>query len=235
MKAKIIKTTLRMLPAIGLLGCITINLYFPEAEILDAAATIVDEVRPPDVAVDDVDLDGGGAALEGKASPSTSEAPAGRDQSSASASTARLRIAATTERFAGGLLAAHAAQEKKVKIDISTPVIRKIRETLKERYPKLAPFYEKGAVGESLTGYIVERETDELDLREKRALKSLLKQENDDRKNLYAEIVRANEIDPEKTNDIAAIFATQWIEKSKEGWWIEKSKGVWERKKKEKD
>ena len=67
-------------------------------------------------------------------------------------------------------------------------------------------------------------------MKEKRDLQALLKEENDDRKNLYTEIARENEIEATRVADIGALFAAKWQETSKTGWWIEKEKGKWIKK-----
>ncbi|HVR76074.1 MAG TPA: DUF1318 domain-containing protein [Planctomycetota bacterium] len=259
------------------LGCITINLYFPVAELQDAAAEIVSEVRPqlevpvespavppadpmpippsdplpdplpdlPDDPLPDLpddppsDLppgDGGGKP----STPGTPE-PSGKKEAEASAGRGthqgasprygftlfRSSVAYAAEDEKGG---GERKDEKKVKIEISTPVIRKIKETLKKRFPKLVPLYEAGALGEGWDGYLAEREKEKLNLKQARDLAALLEAENEDRKNLYAEIARANGIGEEKIPDIGQLFSVEWQKAAKAGWWIERGKDRWEKK-----
>jgi hypothetical protein len=269
------------------LGCITINLYFPVAELQDAAAEIVSEVRPemelsaeppaappsdpapnpspeppvnapsaPDPAPtppsdppsdpppeplpdlpDDPPPDP--APEDGGGKPST---PGGPDKEG-EARAGQGNPQGESSRFVFSLFrpgVAYAAQdeqgggarkdEKKVKIDVSTPVIRKIKETLKKRFPKLVPLYEAGALGEGRDGLLAEREKEKLNLKQARDLAALLEAENEDRQNLYAEIARANGIGEEKIPDIGQLFSVEWQKAARAGWWIEKEKDQWEKK-----
>jgi uncharacterized protein len=199
-----------------LAGCVTVHLYFPEAEIRNAAEEIVNEARP----------DG----IEGAEAPPEEPRPAeGQAGSGGGAEAPRLR---------GDIrLAAFRAEEepkKKVEIDISSPVIKRIRESLKKRYPKLFPWYERGVYGEGRDGYIALRGVEGLSLKEKKDVQTLLADENADRKNLYTEIARENEIDAERIADIGLLFSEEWQKKSRSGWWIEAEKGKWVRKPEEK-
>ncbi|MBW1667783.1 MAG: DUF1318 domain-containing protein, partial [Deltaproteobacteria bacterium] len=49
-----------------------------------------------------------------------------------------------------------------------------------------------------------------LNLKQKRNLKSLISAENRYRKQLYAEVARALNIDPSQINKVAEIFAKEW-------------------------
>ena len=126
--------------------------------------------------------------------------------------------------------AAAEGDSKDIKINIDTPVIRGIRQSLRKRFPRLRPFYENGAVGESRQGYLDLREEEKLTLAEKRDLKALRDEENRDRRNLYQAIVEANRFGAERFKDVERIFAREWIEKSRPGWWIQDEKGKWIRK-----
>ena len=194
-------------------GCVNIYVQFPEAAIEDAAEEIVDEVRPEDV----------GAAPE-----TGNEGPRENDLQPAPKTSGSIYSFFKPRR-------AFAEEKKKFKIDISTPVIKKIIKTLKKRYPKLAPLYQKGAVGEGKDGYLALRPIKGLSLKEKRDVRLLQKQENDDRKNLYVKIAEANRIDRKFVAEIGRTFSKEWQEKSKPGWWIQGKDGKWKKKPKKKD
>jgi hypothetical protein len=57
-----------------------------------------------------------------------------------------------------------------------------------------------------------------------------VKEENSDRKELYAEVAEALNIDPDQIPRIQRIFAENWIRKSSSGWWIQTKEGKWVRK-----
>ena len=58
----------------------------------------------------------------------------------------------------------------------------------------------------------------------------LVKEENEDRKELYAAVAEALDIDSEQIPRIRRIFAENWIRKSRPGWWIQTKEGRWIRK-----
>jgi uncharacterized protein YdbL (DUF1318 family) len=241
---------------VAALGCVTVNVYFPVAELKNAAEEIVNEVRPESVSEPApeprADSTPGGAAGSGEGQKDADAKPL------RGAVRRRLeRADALGERRGTGVLAAFAvalpslataaaaddggqakdgkaaAGDKKVELEVSTPVIKKIREALKKRYPRLLPYYEKGAIGEGHDGYLALRDAEALNLKEKREVQTLVLEENADRKNLYTQIARENKIDDARVKDIGLLFSEEWRKKSKVGWWIEPVKGKWEKKKPE--
>ncbi len=122
--------------------------------------------------------------------------------------------------------AAYAQQET----EVSTPAIRAIKESLKSRFPRLEPYFEKGNLGESNVGLVEIRDESGLPLKEKGELRNLVKDENADRSNLYAEVARALNIDASQIPRIQKIFAASWIKNSRPGWWIQQDDGEWVKK-----
>lgn len=121
---------------------------------------------------------------------------------------------------------AYAQQET----EVSTPAIRALKESLKQRFPAIEPFFEKGAIGEANDGFIQIRDESALSLKEKADLRNLVKNENADRKNLYAEVGSALNIDPSQIPRIQKIFAESWIKNARPGWWIQEENGQWKKK-----
>jgi len=121
---------------------------------------------------------------------------------------------------------AYAQRETKV----SNPKIRALKESLKSRFPKLRPFFDRGKIGEGNDGFIYVRNEIDLTLKERARLRSLVKDQNLDRKNIYAEVARALDIDPSQIPRVQKIFAENWIKKARSGWWIQKKDGKWIRK-----
>jgi uncharacterized protein YdbL (DUF1318 family) len=122
--------------------------------------------------------------------------------------------------------AAYAQQET----EVSTPAIRAIKEALKDRFPRLEPYFDRGNLGESNGGFVEIRDETELSLKEKGELRNLVKDENADRGNLYAEVARALNIDASQIPRIQKIFASSWIKNSRSGWWIQQDDGEWVKK-----
>ncbi len=119
---------------------------------------------------------------------------------------------------------AYAAQD----IDVSTPEIRAIRESMKNRSQELFPFLDVGNVGIGKEGLLEVRSTEGLDLKSRGAVSRLVQAENDDRLRLYKEIARANGF-PDRAEEVRAIFAETWRQKAAPGWYLEKN-GGWVRK-----
>jgi uncharacterized protein YdbL (DUF1318 family) len=209
-------------------SCVNIYVQFPEAAIENAAEEIVDEVRPEDLGT--APDTGDGVPIEAKTSEKNDLAPAPK--------TSGPIYSFVTPRRAFALVGSASPEKKSktdgFKIDIKTPVIQKVIATLKKRYPKLAPWYQRGAVGEGKDGYLAMRPLKGLRLKEKRDLRLLLKQENDDRKTLYTKIAEANRIDRKFVAEIGVTFCKQWQGKSKPGWWIQGKDGKWKKKPKPK-
>ena len=121
--------------------------------------------------------------------------------------------------------AAYAAQD----INVSTPAIRAVKDTMKKRSGQLLPFLDSGDVGIGADGLLKVRTTDGLDLKSRGAVTRLVSAENDDRLRLYREIATANGF-PDKAGEVQAIFADSWRDQAKAGWYIEGPGGKWRRK-----
>ena len=121
---------------------------------------------------------------------------------------------------------AHAA----VDLDVSTPAIRGLRASMASRFPQLKPLYDKGALGEANNGLVAVRDPGALGLRERADLSRLVDQENADRRALYSEIIKANNLDPGTLGEVQRLFANSWRDKSAPGWWIQRDDGQWVKK-----
>lgn len=122
--------------------------------------------------------------------------------------------------------AAYAQEEQTV----STPKIRALKQSLKDKEPLLRPFFDQGNIGESNDGFIRIRSEENLSLKDKADVRRLTKEVNSDRESLYAEVAKALNIEDSQIPRIQKIFAKSWIENSRQGWWIQKNDGEWIRK-----
>lgn len=120
---------------------------------------------------------------------------------------------------------AYAAQD----INVSTPAIRSIKASIKDRSGALIEFLNNGAIGLSHNGLVKIRSSKGLSLKQKSQLNKLVKAENNDRMRLYQEISVANKF-PDKVAEVQSIFADSWRKKAKNGWYLEKSDGSWMQK-----
>jgi len=198
------KLPLRYLIWSGLLlavSCVTINIYFPAEEIRGAADRIVNEVWSE-------------RPTEPAAPPSAPVAPPA-EQKPPGSSWLRLLQPAV----------AYAAQD----INVSTPEIRAIKQSIKTRAAELFPYLDGGQVGLGNDGLLKLHSSEGLDLRSRAAVTRLLQAENSDRMRLYQEIASANGF-PEKAAEVQAIFADSWRQQASKGWYMESADGGWKRK-----
>ena len=201
MKLKSLKFASISLSFLFLVSCLTINIYFPEAEIQKTADEIVKEIRKSE---------------EEKREEKKNVSDAGKAQK---------MLSDRGNSFS--LIPAAYAQEE---VEVSTPKIRALKQSLKERFRKLRSFFDKGNIGETNDGFIRIRDESGLNLKEKALLRNLVKDENNDRRNFYAEYAKAKEIDSSQIKRVQKIFAEKWINEAKAGWWIQKEDGEWIKK-----
>lgn len=114
-------------------------------------------------------------------------------------------------------------------LEIDTPAIAALKESMQRRHAQLAPHYASGAVGLTQDGLVALRDANAVPLPQRAAVNALIAAENQDRLALYREIARANG-HPEWEKDIRATFAQRWIDKAQPGWWYRRPDGTWARK-----
>lgn len=190
-----------MLLLMVLVSCVTINIYFPAAAVQKAAEQIVDEIRSGDE--------------KQPVQPIPEETPA--------------ETKSEQQGFRIDFIRQAEAAEK-LDINVSTSTIRGVKQSMKKRYPQLKDAYQKGFFGEGADGLLHLRQKNQLPLKKRALLSSLVKAENSDRQALYGEIVRANRLGADATPKVAAIFARTLRAKAQSGWWIQDDKGNWLRK-----
>ncbi len=110
-------------------------------------------------------------------------------------------------------------------LDISTPAVNRIKDSMAKRHRGLEKHYGSGAVGLTDEGLVALRDAKAVSLKERPGVNKLVAAENRDRNALYRAIAQANG-HPEWEPDIRATFARRWIERARKGWWYE-SRGSW--------
>lgn len=115
-----------------------------------------------------------------------------------------------------------------VDLDVNTPGVNTIKQSMQARHAQLAPHYNSGAVGLTADGMIALRDAGAIPLPQRQAVNALVAAENSDRNALYAEIARANG-HPEWEAEIRSTFAQRWIQRAQAGWWVQ-SGGAWKQK-----
>lgn len=186
-----------------LLACVTINVYFPAAAAENAADRILEEVygRQPGNEP---------AAPANKATEPTSQL----------SPTAPLAVRVLQQLVP----VARAAAD----IDISTPAIQAITNSLAQRRPSMEPYFNSGAIGMGADGQVKIRDLNAVPLRERNQLQQLVAADNRDWNALYQEVAKANG-HPEWEDEIRATFARRWVAKAPGGWWYQDG-GAWKQK-----
>jgi uncharacterized protein len=112
----------------------------------------------------------------------------------------------------------------------SNPAIQNLKQQIRERFPRLAPFFQKGAIGEGRSGFVEIRDTKGLTPAEKNDVKSIVEAENQNRGALYQEVARSMNISSDQIGKVHRIFAKKWQQSAEHGWWIQKEDQTWVQK-----
>lgn len=113
-------------------------------------------------------------------------------------------------------------------LEVNTPAISAIKNSMQARHGQLAAHYASGAIGLTKDGLIAVRDANAVPLKDRGGLNSAVTAENADRNKLYKEIATANG-HPEWQAEIQSTFAGRWIDKAQVGWWVQ-SAGGWMKK-----
>ena len=201
--------TIRLSSLLGMLlfisACVTINVYFPTAEAVEAADQIVRGVYGEDE--------------EAGQKPDNEPVP---DSSLYDPESEQPVLVSLLEWLVPPAEAA-------ANINISSPAISTLRASMEARFPRLKAFYDNGSVGMTNDGLIKVRDLNAVPLRDRKTVNSLVADENRDRSALYKEIARANG-HPEWEADIRKTFAQRWIANAPGGWWYQDAGGNWAKK-----
>lgn len=187
-------------------ACVTINVYFPAAAAEKAADRIIEDVWGP------------------AQQPTGTNRPAS-PQSSVLEQGARHILLAAAGNVLELLVPAAQAQAD---LNIATPAVRAITQSMEARHSQLKPYYDSGAVGFTNDGLIEVRDQNLIPLPERNNARKLVADENSDRTNLYREIAAANGR-PDWEADIRKTFAQRWVDRAAGGWYY-RDGGAWKQK-----
>ena len=134
----------------------------------------------------------------------------------------RIALLAVVLIAVGGLVGAQS------NLEINTPAITALQQSMQKRHTQLAPLYGSGAVGLANDGTVALRDASSVPLAQRGQVNALIAAENADRAALYREIARANS-HPEWEADVRKTFAQRWIERAQPGWWVQ-GPGGWTQK-----
>lgn len=188
--------------AVALVGCVTINVYFPEAAAQKAADQFIGNV-----------LDSAGKATP---PPAQNPPPAPPKQPPAA--------------MLLNLLIPSAAAAEVPNIRIQSAAIDAIRDRMRDRFEsQLDPLLDSGAVGFTNDGMVAMRDASKVPLSQRAQANAAVADENRDRAALYREVANANN-HPEWESQIRATFAKGWIDKAHAGWYYQNAAGAWQKK-----
>ncbi len=114
-------------------------------------------------------------------------------------------------------------------LEINTPAIASVKQSMQSRHAQLDEYYNSGAVGLTQDGTVQLRDANAVPLAKRQQVNTLVAAENRDRDTLYREIARANN-HPEWEAKIRSTFGQRWISRAKSGWWYKASNGAWKQK-----
>ncbi|ULU23963.1 YdbL family protein [Dyella terrae] len=188
---------------VALVGCVTINVYFPEAAAQKAAdqfiGTVLDNAAPSSPA------------------KSNESAPPVKKSGQPSAMLLDLLIPAAYAADAPNLL-------------IQTATTDAIHGRMQARFrDTLTPLFNSGAVGFTQDGLVAVRDAGKVPLDQRAGVSASVADENRDRNALYREVANANN-HPEWESQIRATFAKGWIERARAGWYYQDASGAWKQK-----
>lgn len=109
-------------------------------------------------------------------------------------------------------------------LEINTPAISNIKNSMQSRHAQLSGFYASGAVGFTRDGLVAVRDANAVPLAQRQSLNALVAAENNDRNALYKEIANANS-HPEWEAEVRSTFAQRWVQKAQGGWYYQDGSG----------
>jgi uncharacterized protein YdbL (DUF1318 family) len=201
--------TLKMvLVTLAVAACVTINVYFPAAAADKAADQFINDVTK-------------GASGGGTTPPPQSYFVAPVEQN---------EFVVAVGRALDALVPAANAQDAEAALNVSSPAVTRIKQSMAARFGDLEKFFASGAVGLTKDGMIDVRDINAVALPDRATVKRLVAEDNADRGQLYTEIAKASN-HPEWEADIKKSFARRWVATgAKSGWYYQDDAGAWKQK-----
>ena len=197
-----------------IVACVTINVYFPAAAADKAADQFINDVTKGTT---------GGGSNPPPQSNFVPAHPAQRD----------VFVAALVDSVGNvldALVPAANAQDADTALNVSSPAVTRIKQSMAARFGELEKFFASGAVGLTKDGMIDVRDINAVALPDRATVKRLVAEDNSDRGQLYTEIAKASN-HPEWEADIKKSFARRWVATgAKAGWYYQGEDGSWKQK-----
>jgi uncharacterized protein YdbL (DUF1318 family) len=199
-----------VLVSLMIAACVTINVYFPAAAADKAADQFINDVTKG--------ATGGGSTTppQSRFVPANSESP-------------NVFVVALGNALDVLVPAAH-AQEADAALNVSSPAVTRIKQSMAARFGDLEKFFASGAVGLTKDGMVDVRDINAVGLPDRATVKRLVAEDNADRGQLYGEIAKASN-HPEWEAEIRKSFARRWVATgAKSGWYYQGEDGSWKQK-----
>lgn len=191
-------------------ACVTINVYFPAAAADKAADQVINDIT-------------GGGAKGGTTPPQSYFVPANSTEEPNF-------LAAAFGNALYALVPAANAQDADAALNVSSPAVVRIKQSMGARFGELEKFFASGAIGLTRDGLVDVRDLNAVALPDRATVKRLVSEDNADRTQLYAEIAKASN-HPEWEADIKKSFAKRWVATgAKPGWYYQGEDGAWKQK-----
>ncbi len=209
MRPSLIASLLSFSLAAGISACVTVNVTFPESAVQQASDDFVNDLYETK-----------GRTKVAKPAPASEEPKAGEK--------APEKAEEKPTSFLHGLLISEAFAEFSVHAD--TPKAKAIKDKIREKVPEIKAKKKAGLIGEAKNGYLKVRGDEALQPIEKKKLEAFVDEENDLRKDLYKEVLKANHMGRSDLAKVEESFSRSFQRVSPSGTWIEDAKGNWTKK-----
>jgi uncharacterized protein YdbL (DUF1318 family) len=194
-------------------ACVTINVYFPAAAADKAADQVIN------------DITGGGSKTGSSTPPQSYFEPQGEEPGDEP----NMLVAAFGNALYALVPAAN-AQDAEAALNVSSPAVTRIKQSMGARFGEMEKFFASGAIGLTKDGMVDVRDLNSVALPDRATVKRLVTEDNADRAALYSEIAKASN-HPEWEADIKKSFAKRWVATgAKPGWYYQDDSGAWKQK-----
>jgi len=183
-------------------ACVTINVYFPAAEVESAAKEFVEDVFRED--------------------PQAHQ----NDSKDFFDDQFMRSVAVKLNPLNWFISNAHAQAD----INLSSPAITSLKKQMIDRMKKsLRGYLESNTIGFTNDGLVEIIDAGQLGLKDRQSIKKIVADENRDRNALYREVAIANN-HPEWEEQIRNAWVKQWVSQAKAGWSFQNASGQWVKK-----
>ena len=192
-------------------ACVTINVYFPAAAADKAADQVINDIT-------------GGAAKGATTTPPQSNFVPARSADEPNF------LASAFGNALNALVPAANAQDAEAALNVSSPAVTRIKQSMGARFAELEKFFASGAIGLTKDGMVDVRDLNAVALPDRATVKRLVSEDNADRAQLYSEIAKASN-HPEWEGDIRSAWTRSFVSTvAKPGWYYQDSGGAWKQK-----